>query len=412
MNSPQRAQRFWAIKGHYVLVKVTGFYATFADAPAELDVRVARYYTIMLIQMLSTKNNVESKQMKIRNYIYSLFIASCLIRTCIAGEEKIFDYKTAELSNGLRIVTLEDNKCPVVAVQLWYHVGSKDEDPKRQGFAHMFEHMMFQGTDRLGPTGHFDNIHRVGGNCNAYTNFDETVYIETVPSNQLELALYLEAERMTFLKVDQKSFDTEWSPIGKIPHLRAAAVQELRDFWTRYYIPNNATLVIVGAVKHDQAVSLAKKYFEWIPRQVEPPRITVKEPEQTAARAVTIKANSAPAPLVGILYHTMPQGQEDFLRIEVLSKILCEGSSSRIYRALVADNQLAAYAQGFAFSLEQDGLFAVGAALQPFGGDTGKALKAIQEEIDKIRADHCRGKAIGNLSANAEHPRIDLNAFS
>src|SRR5262249_29430223 len=118
-------------------------------------------------------------------------------------------FEQIELKNGLKVISLEDFSCPIVAVQVWYHVGSKDEDPERQGFAHMFEHMMFRGTDRLGPTDHFDYIRRVGGNCNAYTAFDQTVYVNELPSNQLALALWLEAERMAFLKIDDESFNKE-----------------------------------------------------------------------------------------------------------------------------------------------------------------------------------------------------------
>ncbi|MHC4215839.1 MAG: M16 family metallopeptidase, partial [Planctomycetota bacterium] len=178
---------------------------------------------------------------------------------------------------------------------------------------HMFEHMMFKGTDRLEPSGHFDFIQRVGGTNNAYTSFDKTVYLQTLPANQLELALWLEAERMGFLRIDQESFDTErkvveeelrmrenepfgtlfkkqfaelfkfhpykWTPIGKLGHLRASSVAELRDFWTRNYVPNNATLIIVGAVGHAEAQTLAKRYFGWIPRCDEPERVIIREPE-------------------------------------------------------------------------------------------------------------------------------------
>src|SRR5438067_1430820 len=209
-----------------------------------------------------------------------------------AADAPLFPYRDTTLANGLRVLSLEDFSCPVVAVHLWYHVGSKDELPERQGFAHMFEHMMFRGTDRLGPEDHFKFIRRTGGDCNAYTAFDQTVYVQELPAHQLELALWLEAERMAFLRIDQASFDVErkvveeerrlglnrpygsvpekllaelyrdhpyrWSPIGKIPHLRAAAVQELRDFWQRYYVPNNATLVVVAAVTHDDVLRLAK----------------------------------------------------------------------------------------------------------------------------------------------------------
>ncbi len=223
-----------------------------------------------------------------------------------------FDYERIELANGLEVITLEDFSCPIVAVQVWYHVGSKDEQPDRQGFAHMFEHMMFRGTDKLGPTDHFGFIRRVGGTTNGYTSFDRTVYLETLPADQLELALWLEAERMAFLKIDQEAFDTErrvveeerrmglsepygtvferlleqiyqvhpyrWPPIGKISHLRAASVQELRDFWTKNYVPSNATLIIVGAVEHEDAQDMARKYFGWIPRYARPPQVDIAEP--------------------------------------------------------------------------------------------------------------------------------------
>ena len=120
-----------------------------------------------------------------------------------------FPFKELVLDNGLRVLSMEDPGSGVVAVHLWYHVGAKDEQPGRQGFAHMFEHMMFRGTDRLGPEEHFKHIRRTGGSCNAYTAFDQTVYVQELPANQLELALWLEAERMGFLRVDQAGYDTE-----------------------------------------------------------------------------------------------------------------------------------------------------------------------------------------------------------
>ena len=173
-----------------------------------------------------------------------------------------FDYRQITLDNGMRVITLEDFSSPIAAVQVWYEVGSKDEQPDRQGYAHMFEHMMFFGTDRVGPEEHFDLIQKVGGTTNAYTSFDQTVYIQTLPAAELELALWLEAERMAFLKINQENVDTErrvveeelrmgenqpygtvfkrvfaelftehpyrWMPIGNIAHLRATSVADLR----------------------------------------------------------------------------------------------------------------------------------------------------------------------------------------
>jgi predicted Zn-dependent peptidase len=321
------------------------------------------------------------------------------------GKQARFDYRHIELENGLDVVTLEDFSCPIVAVQLWYHVGSKDERPDRQGFAHMFEHMMFRGTDRLGPTDHFGYVRRVGGTTNGYTGFDRTVYLETLPASHLELALWLEAERMAFLKIDREAFDTErkvveeerrlglnrpygtlvenlleevyevhpyrWSPIGKIPHLRAASVQELWNFWDRHYVPSNGTLVIVGAVTHEEAQRQARRYLGWIPRYDEPPRVTVREPVPQGGRTVTIKEENAPAPGAGVVYRTVPVRDEE---------ILGGGNSSRLYRELVADKQMAVAVQAVAFSMEQDGLFGVGVALPPFGSDSNGVLDIVAIE--------------------------------
>ncbi len=337
-----------------------------------------------------------------------------------AADKPLFDYRDLTLANGLRVVTLEDSSCPVVSVQMWYHVGSKDERSDRQGFAHMFEHMMFRGTDRLGKTEHLDLIRRCGGNCNAYTSFDQTVYHQTVPSNQLELVLWLEAERMGFLRINQDSFDTErkvveeerrlglnrpygtllekilaevfkthpygWSPIGKISHLRASSTQDLRDFWNRYYVPGDATLVIAGDIKHAEAQRLAKKYFGWMPREAEPPRVTVREPPVLRARTITIREDNAPAPIVLMGWRVVPSRHDDAIPLELLASIVGGGESSRLYRNLVADHQLAVMATAMSFSLEQEGLWGAAAVLSPLG-NTGKALEALQKEIERVRTE-------------------------
>lgn len=338
---------------------------------------------------------------------------------CAAPQAGRFDYRQIELDNGLKVITLEDRSCPIVAVHLWYHVGSKDENEERQGFAHMFEHMMFRGTDRLGPTDHFDLIRQTGGDCNAYTAFDQTVYVQTLPSNQLELALWLESERMSFLKIDQDAFDTErkvveeerrlgvnrpygtllekalaeifqihpyrWSPIGNIAHLRAASVAELREFWTRYYVPNNATLVIVGDIRHAEAQALAKKCFGWIPRYPDPPRITQVEPPLTRTKKITFREENAPAPACGVLFRTVPVAHEDAYALQMLAMILGGGESSRLYRELVAEKQLAVVAAGAAFSLEQAGFFAVGAVMTPWGAKMDAVLETLERHLERAR---------------------------
>lgn len=342
-----------------------------------------------------------------------------LVASAAAQSEALFDYRETVLDNGLRVITLEDFSAPIVAVQVWYHVGSKNENPARQGFAHMFEHMMFRGTDKLGPTDHFDLIRQTGGSTNAYTAFDQTVYVETLPANQLDLALWLEAERMTFLNIDQESFDTErkvveeerrlglnrpygdvvekvldelfkthpyrWSPIGNIAHLRASSVQELREFWQTYYVPNNATLVIAGAVSHDDALAKARKAFGWIPRYDDPPRVTVDEPEWDKRKLVEIEAGNAPTPIVGMVFRTVPQRSDDYAALQMLGIILGGGESSRVWKRLVIDEEAAVAALAVAFSLEQDGLFAAAAVLPPLGADKAGVMKTLREEVRKLR---------------------------
>lgn len=328
-----------------------------------------------------------------------------------------YDFKEITLDNGLRVVTLEDFSTPIAAVQVWYHVGSKDEDPNRQGFAHMFEHMMFRGTDRLGPRDHFEYIRQTGGSCNAFTSFDYTAYVNDMPSNQLELALWLEAERMMFLHVDEENFVTErqvveeerrqdlnepygtvaekvlpvvfkeipyrWTPIGRIAHLQAAKVDELKAFWNAFYVPNNAVLVISGAVKHQEAQDLAKKYFGWMPRCPEPPRGTLDEPPQTEPREATIDESQGPVPLAGYIFRGVERGHKDYEAIEVLMGVLGYGDSSRLYLDLVKGQQVASQVMADSYGFEKAGVFGAGAALLP-NSDIDTVLVQIEKHLQRV----------------------------
>ncbi len=334
------------------------------------------------------------------------------------GSEKLFDYRQITLDNGLRVVTLEDFSCPIVSVQVWYHVGSKDEQPNRQGYAHMFEHMMFKGTDRVGPKDHFGLINKTGGTLNAYTSFDRTVYHETLPVEQLELALWLESERMNFLKIDQEAFDTErnvvleelrmgenrpygtlfkkimgelfkehpyrWRPIGNMADLRATSVANLRSFWTKYYVPNNAVLVIVGAVSHEKAQAQAKRYFGWVPRCADVPRVSIREPQWAGARTIVIDDENAPAAQSSLIWRTVPLGHKDEPALDLLAEILGGGNSSRLYRELVADKQLAVEASASTWNLEHDGLFFADVTLAD-DADAEQILKIIKSHVRKIK---------------------------
>jgi zinc protease len=335
-----------------------------------------------------------------------------------AAEEKLFDYHQSTLGNGLSVVTLEDYSCPIVAVQVWYQVGSKDERPDRQGYAHMFEHMMFKGTDRISSKDYFQLIYRTGGSQNANTWFDRTIYLQTLPADQLELVLWMEAERMAFLKIDQDGFDTErkvveeelrkgentpygnfekkllatvfkehpyrWDTIGNIAHLRATSVADLRAFWQKYYIPDNATLIVVGAVKHEDVVKLAEKYLGWIQKRQTPPRVTIREPLPNKPQTVVIDDENAPAPLVSLVFRSVPLAHKDTPALDFLAAILGGTSNSRLYRDLVAENQLAVQVSASNWSLQQDGMFFADAVLAP-GSDPQPVLNKLKEHIRRIQ---------------------------
>ncbi len=329
-----------------------------------------------------------------------------------------YAFQETVLENGLRVISLEDHSTPVVAVQLWYHVGSKDEQVDRQGFAHMFEHMMFRGTDRLGPKDHFQFVRTTGGDCNAYTAFDQTVYVQEVPSNQLDMVLWLEAERMASLKIDEAGFATErkvveeerrlglnrpyglvpetvldflftkhpyrWTPIGQIEHLRASTPDDIQKFWDTYYVPNNATLVVVGDVTHEEVRALSRKHFGWIPRCADPPRVTTLEPEQTKLRRLDIDENNGPVPIAGIVFRTVPQGHPDALALEMLMQILGNGESSRLYLDLVRRKDAAAAALGAYVSFEQAGLAIAGGVAMPFGS-VDDIMNGIWEQVQLLK---------------------------
>jgi zinc protease len=226
---------------------------------------------------------------------------------------------------------------------------------------------------------------------------------------------------MAFLKINQGYFDTErfvvaeeyrrgreqpygkivddilpklfpdhpyrWSPIGDMDELGQASADELQQFWNTYYVPNNAALVVVGDVEHRQIHDLAERYFGWIPRYPDPPRVTQEPAPQTARRVIKVKSDNGPAPVIALLYRTVAKGHADELPLEMLAQIVGQGESSRVYRDLVTDRDLAKFALSLAFTLEQDGMFALGAVLAPLGGDADEALAAMREHVERVKAE-------------------------
>ncbi|MCL2329937.1 MAG: insulinase family protein [Phycisphaerae bacterium] len=368
-----------------------------------------------MIHTTTHKHNIHGRTLA--SIIGGLLFTMASIPVQSAHADDRWAFQTGKLDNGLTVITLEDRRVPLISVQVWYHVGSKDENPERQGFAHMFEHMMFRGTDRIGPQDHFRFLSRFGARVNGYTSFDQTVYWETLPSSQLELALWLEAERMGHLKINDDYFAAErevvkeerrknylnrpygklyeslyaaaykehpyrWTPIGNMEHLDAATTDELREFFHTYYVPNNATLVLVGDIDHATAMKKAEQFFGSIPRRPDPQRVTIQEPPMTVPRHVEL-TDIAPSPLVLLAYHSPSDVSADSIAMEILSQIVGTGQSSRLYRHLVQGASIAVSASGYNAAREQSGLFVMSAVLKP-DVDVETGLKALRAEVQDI----------------------------
>ena len=332
-----------------------------------------------------------------------------------------WEYADRTLDNGLRVIVMEDHSAPIAAVQVWYHVGSKNERPDRTGFAHMFEHMMFRGTDRIGPEDHFKYLRRFGGTVNGYTTFDQTVYVQEVPSNQIDLTFWLEAERMANLKINEEYFHTErdvvkeeyrlgvtdppygtvpqkvlpfvfqrhpygWSPVGDPDHLNAATADELGQFFDTYYVPNNATLVVVGDVTPSEILAKARRYFGWIPRSPDPPPVTVGEPRVSEPRRLELPEKKGPLALVGFAYRACPANHADRHALAVLDYVLSGGESGRVYKRLVKELEMAVHALSATVLLEQDGLWALGAVVK-MGRTPEEVEGALIEQLDLVLAE-------------------------
>jgi zinc protease len=320
-----------------------------------------------------------------------------------------------QLANGLRVLMVEDHAAPVTNLQVWYHVGSKDERPGRTGFAHLFEHLMFKGSAHVQPEQHSRIIEAVGGFDNAYTADDVTVYWETFPSNYLERVIWLEADRMGSLNVDEANFHSErevvkeerrvrvdnppygrvtedlyaaafavhpykHTTIGSMDDLNKATVADVRQFFRTYYRPDNATLVIVGDFAEADAVRWAEKYFGGIPRPPRPvPRVTVKEPPHQAERRLTKSYSNTPLPGVIEGYQMPALFTPDYYPLSLASNILSAGESSRLYRKLVYEDRLAVEAAGFGNFTEDPNLFWAFAIM-----NQGKSAKEGEKAIDTV----------------------------
>lgn len=323
------------------------------------------------------------------------------------------------LQNGLQILMAADSGMPVVDVQVWYHVGSKDERPGRTGFAHLFEHLMFDGTRNLGPEQFSSYIVRAGGIDNAYTTEDATVFWETLPSADLPVALWLEADRMRNLQITESTFQNEREvveeerrqrfdnqpygnvmgelysqafsaspyrhlPIGSMKDLAHASVRDVQSFYDTYYVPNNATVVLAGNFDEAQALKRVQQYFGPLsPGKIPVPRDYPKEPPQKAEHKLKLAQDVAlPAFVEG--YHMPADGTPDSYPLRLAAKILADGESSWIYRRLVYEKQMAMQVESEGNFTELPNLFFIFAVMNP-GHTPAQGEAEVSAILDRLK---------------------------
>ena len=325
------------------------------------------------------------------------------------------------LANGLRVVLSPDRAVPVVSVAVYYDVGSRNEKEGRTGFAHLFEHMMFQGSENVPKAAHFQYIFNAGGTMNGTTSTERTNYFQTLPSNYLPLALWLESDRMRSLKVTQENLDNQrnavqeekrlrydnqpyvnaflrmneliftnpanaHSTIGSMEDLDAATIDDVRNFFRIYYAPNNAVLTVVGDFDNAEARALVDKYFGNIPAQPNPPPVDVSEPELVAAREEKFHDTLAPAPAFVIGWKIPERRTPDFYALSLASTLLFEGDSSRLYQKLVKGDESVISIECSVDERRGPSALYIFALPKP-GEEMSKIREQIFDEISRIASD-------------------------
>jgi zinc protease len=325
------------------------------------------------------------------------------------------------LKNGLRVIVSEDHSAPVYSVVVQYNVGSRDERRGRTGFAHLFEHMMFKGSGNVGQNEHPYLIFMNGGSMNGTTNKDRTMYYETLPANQLDLGLFLEADRMkslaitkenldnqrnavqeerrsgvdnqpygrTFEALDELAYDSfayEHSAIGSMADLGAASVDDVAAFFKTYYAPNNAVIGIIGDVNTRATLALVEKHFGDIPRQPAPAAVDMSELPQKEERRLTLEDALARLPRIDMAYRIPPSSSPDNDAIDVLATILSGGRSARFYEAIVREKQLSNGVSAFSGESRGPGLFKIIATALP-DKTLADLEAAIDAEIERLKVE-------------------------
>ena len=375
-----------------------------------------------------------------KNYFFSFLIllfSASLFAQQVAFEE----YK---LKNGLHVILHRDNSAPVVATTITYHVGSKDEDPSRTGMAHFFEHLLFEGSKNIKRGEYSKIITANGGRDNATTNQDRTYYYEFFPSNNLELGLWLESERLLHPVIDQKGVDVQneavkeekrlrmdnapygrwspaifknlfkkhpyqWTPIGSMDHLDAATLEDFLAFNKKYYVPNNATLVIAGDFESANAKKLIKDYFETIPKGAEIHRVKIEEEPITEEIRVVEYDPNIQIPAVFTAYRTPSMKTRDARVLDMISSILSSGKSSRLYKKLVDDKKKSLQVAAFNYSLEDYGAYII--LSLPLGETSlNDLVNEMDEEVVKLQTELISEREYQKLQNKFENQFVNSNA--
>jgi zinc protease len=361
----------------------------------------------------------------------------------IAQETRI-SFREFDLENGLHVILHQDNSTPIVSVSTMYHVGSKNEEPDKTGFAHFFEHVASRRTKNIPVGGFTEIVSEAGGTRNASTNFDRTYYYEIFPSNYLALGLWMESERMLNMIVDSTVVETQrevvkeekrlrvdnqpygmllteilhraykehpyrWPVIGSMEHLDNASIQDFINFRDTYYVPNNAVLSIAGDIEMNEAEELVKKYFSGIPAGDAIERVQVEEPLQNSEIRDVVHDN-VQLPAVIFAYHMPAAGTDDFYALSMLTTLLADGASSRMNKALVDNKQLAIASAAIPLPLEDPGLF-IAFGIANLGVDVGDLEEAMQEEIDKVKEELIGESEFQKIRNQVENDFISSNSM-
>lgn len=353
------------------------------------------------------------------------------------------EFEEYDLDNGLHVILHEDHSTPIVTVSVMYHVGSKDEEPDRRGFAHFFEHLLFEGSKNI-KRGEFSKyVEQAGGMLNANTTADRTYYYEVLPSNELELGLWLESERMMHAKVESVGIETQrevvkeerrqryenqpygsilievlerayrkhpyqWPTIGYMEDLNAASDRDFKEFYEKYYVPNNAVLCIAGDFDPEKIRSQVEGYFGPIKRGDEVKRTKIVEPP-LGGEVRDVVYDKIQLPAVVQAYRIPAYGSDDFYAVDMLNQLLSQGNSSRLQRKVKDEKQMALNVGAFSFPFEHPGL-TIAFAIANVGVNVDSLEMAMDEEIERVKAERVDLKEFNRLLAQLEMDFVNRNS--